>query len=101
MSSPPPLWSTWLEEQGVGADGAGLEKAITLLRERGDPSHALHQPGHVLPAWAGELGDYSFQPSAAGHSLARIDALFRQLLDRQAAAEADGPGRVAGCRRGR
>ena len=49
------------------------------------------QPGDAPPAWASELGDYSFQPSAAGHSLARIDALFRQLLDRQAAAAADGP----------
>ena len=38
-----------------------------------------------------ELGDYLFQPSAAGHSLARIDALFQQLLDRRADAAADGP----------
>ena len=87
---PPASLVTWLEAQNVGPGGAGLEKAVSLLRERGYLSHALARPEDALPAWARELGDYSFQPSAAGHSLARIDALFRQLLDRQAAAEADG-----------
>ncbi|MGC5224346.1 transglutaminase domain-containing protein [Micromonospora sp. DT81.3] len=89
---PPASLLTWLEEQDVPADGRGLERAITLLRERGYLSHSLTAPGgDAPPEWASELGDYSFQPSAAGHSLARIDALFRQLLDRQTDAAADGP----------
>ena len=82
---------TWLQEQNVTPDGAGLERAISLLRARGYLSHSLLRPVDELPKWASELGDYSFQPSAAGHSLARIGALFQQLLDRRADAAAEGP----------
>ncbi|HWI31300.1 MAG TPA: transglutaminase-like domain-containing protein [Microbacterium sp.] len=81
----------WLDEQGVSADGAGLAEAISRLRARGYLSHSLAAPADAAPAWASDLGDYIFQPSAAGHSLARIDALFRQLLDRSADAAPDGP----------
>ena len=89
---PPASLVTWLEEQDVSADGMGLERAVALLRERGYLSHSLAGPGAgAPPAWASELAGYSFQPSAAGHSLARIDTMFRQLLDRRADAAADGP----------
>ena len=37
----------------------------------------------TLPLWMQSLPDYTFQPSASGHSLARIDALFARLLERE------------------
>ena len=77
---------TWIEQQHVGTDGAALETLVSRLRERGYLSHALAVPADGA-AWMRSLGaGYTFQPSASGHSLARIDALFRQLLERQTAA---------------
>ncbi|MFD1340522.1 transglutaminase domain-containing protein [Microbacterium lemovicicum] len=66
----------WVEEHATGADGAALAGLVTLLRERGFLSHALTAPRDPLPG-------YVFQPSAAGHSLARIDELFAKLLARE------------------
>ena len=53
----------------------------TRLRERGYLSHALNVP-EAGAAWGRALPGYTFQPSASGHSLARIDAMFGRLLDR-------------------
>jgi len=79
----------WVESNGISADGIGLEKAIKLLRERGYLSHALRLDDEgEPPLWVQELGDeYAFRPSQSGHSLARIDELFRDLLDAEAALE--------------
>lgn len=79
----------WLEQQDATRSGAGLLQIITTLRERGYLSHALSR-SEETPLWMKDLGDYTFRPSAAGHSLARVDQLFRQLLDRETQAGADG-----------
>lgn len=79
---------TWIERQGAGSGGAALQALIDRLRERGYLSHALEAPPQPLN-WMSALGDaYAFQPSAAGHSLARVDAMFQKLLERQVAAAA-------------
>ncbi len=48
----------------------------------------LSQPraeiGDRPPTWMQSLPGYTFQPSASGHSLARIDAMFARLLEREA-----------------
>lgn len=79
---PPTSLVKWLETLNVSSSGAGLMEAITALRERGYLSHALTvEEGGA--AWMDEIGGgYVFSPSSAGHSLARIDQLFTQLLDR-------------------
>lgn len=72
---------SWLDAQGVPATGAGLEQAIETLRSRGYLSHALLLPEGDTAQWMALLPEYpGFQPSAAGHSLARIDDMFAQLL---------------------
>nr|WP_274635883.1 transglutaminase domain-containing protein [Microbacterium bovistercoris] len=75
---------TWIEKQDAGTGGAGLAALVQRLRERGYLSHALAVPAAGAD-WMKPLGaGYVFQPSASGHSLARIDTMFRQLLARQA-----------------
>lgn len=73
----------WVEEHVSGTGGAALAGLVALLRERGYLSHALAIDETAPPAWLEELGPYSFQPSTAGHSLARIDAMFQRLLERE------------------
>lgn len=75
---------TWVQQHAVGTGGAALDGLVALLRERGYLSHALtgRNGGAV---WMRELGTgYTFAPSASGHSLARIDAMFTALLTREA-----------------
>ena len=75
---------SWIEKQDAGSGGAGLASLVQALRERGYLSHALSVPEDGAK-WMRLLGDgYVFQPSTAGHSLARVDAMFRDLLARQA-----------------
>lgn len=79
---PPASLVKWVESLNVPSSGAGLMEAIGALRERGYLSHALSVP-ETGAQWMNEMGGgYVFSPSAAGHSLARIDQLFKQLLDR-------------------
>ena len=72
----------WVAEHASGSDGAALAGLVMLLRERGYLSHAL-EIGEEPPSWVRELPEYAFQPSASGHSLARIDAMFGKLLERE------------------
>lgn len=74
---------TWVQEHATGSGGAALAGLVDLLRERGYLSHGLTGAQDDLPQWATLLGDYSFQPSASGHSLGRIDTLFARLLERE------------------
>lgn len=90
--APPESLVTWLEQQEVTADGAGLAEAIARLRERGYLSHALAASREDPPAWMRELEGYAPEPSPAGHSLARIDAMFQQMLAREADAGATASG---------
>ncbi|MCY7403603.1 MAG: transglutaminase-like domain-containing protein [Cryobacterium sp.] len=71
----------WVDAQAVTHDGAGLAELVTRLRQRGYLSHALTVP--AVDSWTADLGDYRFSPSLSGHSVARIDALFTALLDKQ------------------
>lgn len=74
----------WVEQHVVGTGGAALGGLVDLLRERGYLSHAVSIDPAAPPAWMSEIPGYTFESSASGHSLARIDALFRALLDREA-----------------
>lgn len=83
---------TWIETQDAGTGGAALQTLVDRLRERGYLSHALDVPADTGAEWMRTLGPaYAFQPSASGHSLGRVDAMFRKLLERQAAAADEGP----------
>ncbi len=73
----------WIDEHATGSDGAALAGLVELLRERGFLSHALTIDEDAPPPWMPELAPYTFQPSAAGHSLARIDTMFARLLERE------------------
>lgn len=76
----------WIKAQNAGTGGAALQTLVDRLRERGYLSHALDVPAEGAQ-WMQALGpDYAFQPSASGHSLARIDTVFTKLLERQTAA---------------
>ncbi|MBU4465496.1 MAG: transglutaminase-like domain-containing protein [Actinobacteria bacterium] len=82
---------TWITQQNAGTGGAGLATLLERLRERGYLSHALTVPEGGAD-WMASLGaGYTFQPSASGHSLARIDTMFRALLQREADAAGEGP----------
>jgi len=73
---------TWVDEHASGSGGAALAGLVALLRERGYLSHGL-EAGVSPPVWMQSLPDYTFQPSASGHSLARIDVMFGRLLERE------------------
>jgi hypothetical protein len=80
--SAPDSLRTWMDEHATGSGGAALAGLVSLLRERGYLSHGLSR-GEGQPAWAAALPDYTFQPSASGHSLARVDTMFARLLERE------------------
>ncbi|MGP3535878.1 DUF3488 and transglutaminase-like domain-containing protein [Microbacterium sp. RD1] len=82
----------WVDEHAAGSDGAALAGLVDLLRERGYLSHALQVDPADPPSWMEGLGGYSFQPSAAGHSLARVDQLFERLLERESDPRAEASG---------
>ncbi|MDU0344788.1 transglutaminase domain-containing protein [Microbacterium sp. KSW2-29] len=82
----------WVEEHATGSDGAALQALVQLLRERGYLSHSLASAGTAAPAWAADLPGYQLQPSASGHSLARIDRMFERLLDREDDPRAEATG---------
>lgn len=73
----------WIALQKVPRSGAGLETLIERLRARGYLSHALSIDKENTPQWVQALPGYSFEPSRAGHSSARIDQLFTELRDRE------------------
>lgn len=73
---------TWVENHVSGTDGAALAGLVELLRARGYLSHGLTL-GEEAPEWMAALPDYTFQPSASGHSLARIETMFTRLLERE------------------
>ncbi len=80
---------TWMQEHVSGSGGAALEGLVALLRERGYLSHALTD---AQAQWMPDAGVDTFVPSAAGHSLARIDQLFTALLDREQDPRAEASG---------
>ncbi len=83
---------SWVAAHAEGTGGAALAGLVELLRDRGYLSHGLRADPEQEPAWAQVLPDYVFQPSASGHSLARMDALFSRLLERENDPRADSSG---------
>lgn len=79
----PESLGAWIEAQDAPSGGAGLSELISRLRARGLLSHALSVDPAAPPTWMSELGEYTFEPSRAGHSTDRIGTLFTQLLDKQ------------------
>ncbi|WP_353987296.1 transglutaminase-like domain-containing protein [Ruicaihuangia caeni] len=77
----------WVSSQRLGDDAAALAELISRLRERGYRSHALELPASGAE-WARALPGYRFEPSLAGHSSDRIDALFTALIEKQRSTEA-------------
>ena len=73
----------WVKLQKVGSDSAALQTLVERLRARGYLSHSLLEPTGDDSAWMADLGDYSFEPSLAGHSIDRIDSLFASLIEKQ------------------
>ena len=79
----PDSLTEWIRAQGAPSGGEGLAMLIDRLRARGYLSHALTIDETAPPLWRAELGQSVFEPSRAGHSTDRIDALFTALLERQ------------------
>ncbi len=91
-----PELARWIERQSVSADAAGLAELIERLRARGYLSHALSE-GEGQRLWLERLAEEygtDFEPSAGGHSSARVESLFAQLNAQQAAA-GERPGAAA------
>ncbi len=79
----PESLTDWIRAQQAPAGGEGLALLIERLRARGYLSHALTVDDQNPPLWRAELGEYTFEPSRAGHSTDRIDTMFTALLQRQ------------------
>lgn len=74
----------WVDEHATGDSGSDLVALVRLLRDRGYLSHGLAPAaGAPLPKWTTDLAGYQLQPSASGHSLARIETMFQRLLERE------------------
>jgi hypothetical protein len=80
-----PQLAGWIKAQAQPRTAAGFRELVTRLRDRGYLTHALDEDP-TSQAWIAALqgaGAYSFQAAYAGHSSAREEALFQQLLDQQ------------------
>ncbi|MGO3146140.1 MAG: transglutaminase domain-containing protein [Leucobacter sp.] len=86
-----PELARWLKLQELPSSGEGLVEAVDRLRDRGYLSHSLTDaPGEN--AWLTELGTstgVTFVSSPGGHSEARIEQLFTQLIEQELAAGDD------------
>ncbi len=80
-----PSLAAWVELQEVGRSGGDLIELVDRLRSRGYLSHAARQTEESA-TWVAALrtrASYSFLGSRPGHSAARIDELFTELIDQQ------------------
>ncbi|QIM19356.1 transglutaminase domain-containing protein [Leucobacter coleopterorum] len=83
-----PELDRWLRVQQLPSTGEGLSDAVQRLRDRGYLSHSLTSEAGErdwLTALPKEYGT-KFVPSPGGHSIARIEQVFKQLNDQQQAA---------------
>lgn len=86
-----PQLAAWVETQQVGRDADALVTLVDRLRARSYLSHAVADDA-AADAWISALqaqGPYVFQTSYAGHSRARVEELFTDLVEQE---EALGPG---------
>jgi hypothetical protein len=75
----------WLEAQAQPRTAKGFQELVSRLRDRGYLSHSLAEDDQAT-AWIAALRSqsaYPFESSFAGHSTARVEALFGQLLEQQ------------------
>jgi len=78
-----PALTAWVELQAQPRSAEGLATLVDRLRARGYLSHAATD-GEAAAGWIERMGPgYAFLPSYSGHSTARIEALFTQLVDQQ------------------
>jgi hypothetical protein len=83
-----PALADWVDRQEVPRTGAGLIQLVSKLTERGYLSHSLTD-GPAAQQWIADVSQrapYSFTPSYAGHSTARVEELFTELTEQQARA---------------
>lgn len=86
-----PALVSWVDAQELGRSGASLVELVERLRARGYISHSLRDEPNSN-AWLSDLNArtaFEFQGSRSGHSTARIEELFEQLLEQQGRAGAD------------
>ncbi len=86
-----PALTEWAEMQEQPRTGAGYLEIIDRLRSRGYLSHALIDD-EAAAGWIASLKEsegYAFAPSYAGHSAARIEELFTDLLEQERRAGSD------------
>ncbi|UOE43961.1 transglutaminase domain-containing protein [Agromyces larvae] len=86
-----PSLTEWVDLQEVPRTGAGYLELVEQLRARGYLSHSVLADDEAEP-WISRLAaetGYSFLPSYAGHSRARIEELFAELVDQQRRAGAE------------
>ncbi|MFJ4998278.1 transglutaminase domain-containing protein [Microbacterium sp. NPDC088619] len=86
-----PALTEWAEMQEQPRTGAGYLEIIDRLRSRGYLSHALIDDD-AAAGWIASLKEsegYAFAPSYAGHSAARIEELFTDLVEQERRAGAD------------
>ena len=86
-----PLLTEWAEMQEQPRTGAGYLEVVDRLRDRGYLSHALLDDA-AAAGWISSLKEsegYAFAPSYAGHSAARIEELFADLVEQERRAGAD------------
>nr|WP_314844728.1 transglutaminase domain-containing protein [uncultured Microbacterium sp.] len=86
-----PALAEWATMQELPRTGAGYLEVIDRLRSRGYLSHSLLEDDQAtgwITALKGAEG-YSFAPTYAGHSAARIEELFAALVEQERRAGAD------------
>ena len=86
-----PALAEWAEMQEQPRTGAGYLEVIDRLRSRGYLSHALID-GESATGWISSLQNaegYAFAPSYAGHSVARIEEVFTDLIEQERRAGSD------------
>lgn len=86
-----PALVEWAEMQQQPRTGAGYLELIDRLRDRGYLSHAL-LADEAAAGWIASLkasDSYAFAPSYSGHSAARIEALFTDLVEQERRVGAD------------
>lgn len=86
-----PALTEWAEMQEQPRTGAGYLEIIDRLRGRGYLSHALIDDD-AAAGWIASLKEsegYAFAPSYAGHSAARIEELFTDMVEQERRAGAD------------
>ncbi|QDE33727.1 hypothetical protein FIV50_02290 [Microbacterium foliorum] len=86
-----PALTEWAEMQEQPRTGAGYLEIIDRLRSRGYLSHALIDDD-AAAGWIASLKEsegYAFAPSYAGHSAARIEELFTDMVEQERRAGSD------------